>query len=63
MTDRSPDEIIEELRQLWVKASGDTVRLDMAYAQELADSLPADRVDEAREFIVAMLRLEQWLRG
>lgn len=63
MTDRPPDEILEELRQLWAKTTGDTVRRDMAYAQELADSLPADRVDEAQEVIVAMMRLEQWLRG
>ncbi len=63
MTDLSTDHIITELRRLWTNASEASLPDDMAQARELVKRLPSHRTDEGEAFLVAMVRLDHWLRG
>lgn len=62
MIDGLADKAIAELRQLWVTASGDSIAADIRRARSLAETVPACRRSEADDFVVALERLERWLR-
>ena len=59
--DRAGD-VIEQLRQLWVMASEESIGNDIAYARSLAETVPPRRRAEADDFVLALERLECWLR-
>ena len=62
MVDGLAENTIAELRQLWVTASGDSITADILRARSLAETVPLCRRSEANDFVVALERLEHWLR-
>jgi hypothetical protein len=66
MTDRTPDDpagdVVEQLRRLWVMTNEESIGADIVRARALAESAPSPRRAEADEFVLALQRLERWLR-
>ena len=54
--------VIEQLRQLWVMADEDSIAGDLLRARALVAPLPPRVRSVADEFVVALERLERWLR-
>ena len=57
-----PRQVMEELRQIWVQADGDTIGADLGRARALAASLPDAARTEGEDFVHALEKLGQWLR-
>jgi hypothetical protein len=54
--------VIEQLRQLWVMSNEETIGSDLRRARLLAGTVPKCEREAAEEFVVALERLERWLR-
>ncbi len=66
MTEPPPEgpsgDVIDRLRQLWVAADEESIRRDIVRARGLAETAAPHRRAEAEDFVVALGRLERWLR-
>ena len=56
------EEVLEQLRQLWVTANADSISRDILRARALAKTVPARCRADADDFVIALERLERWLR-
>jgi len=52
---------IDELHEIWVSATADSISRDLERAMALAESAPTEHREEASRYVAALARLERWL--
>lgn len=62
MTESSGEILIEESRRLWVTATEESITEDILCARTVAKQVPLGRRANADEFVLALERLDLWLR-
>jgi len=55
-------EVLELLKGLWVRATPESIGRDVQIARELAATAPPSDAALAQRYVVAIGRLERWLR-
>jgi len=55
-------EILKLLERLWLHATPDSVGRDLQIARELAATAPPRDIELAQRYVIAIGRLERWLR-
>jgi hypothetical protein len=55
-------ETLQLLKALWLRATADSIGRDVQLARELAASAPARETELAQRYVIAIARLERWLR-
>jgi hypothetical protein len=55
-------EVLELLKALWLRATPDSIGRDLQIAHELAATAPPGDAVLAQRYVVAIGRLERWLR-
>jgi hypothetical protein len=55
-------ETLQLLKRLWMRATPDTIGRDVQLARELAAGVPAPESELAQRYVIAIARLERWLR-
>ncbi len=53
--------LLEQLRELWVAATPESISADLARARKLVQDADPELRDRAKKYIVALERLEHWL--
>ena len=57
----SGSQTLDELHEIWVSATADTISHDLDRATELAEKAPDSEREEAARYVAALWRLERWL--
>jgi hypothetical protein len=55
-------ETLQLLKGLWLRATAESIGRDVQLAKELAASAPAPESELAHRYVIAIARLERWLR-
>jgi hypothetical protein len=55
-------EALQHLKRIWLRASPDSIGRDLELARELAASVPPSETELAQRYVIAIGRLERWLR-
>jgi hypothetical protein len=55
-------EALQHLKRIWLRATPDSIGGDLELARELAASVPPPEIELAQRYVIAIGRLERWLR-
>ena len=55
-------EALQHLKRLWLRATPDSIGRDLQLARELAATVSLPETELAQRYLIALGRLERWLR-